>query len=137
LSDLPIAFTRKGVAVLALVITSVALATFLLLQTLSNTDGPGSVLIGNEEGATREYVITAGTIDRIAAGENIEVLPASMEFRVGQSIRIRNEDTKGSIVGPYYVDANSVMTQRFTSAGTYSGLCSVHPSGRLTLTVHE
>jgi plastocyanin len=122
---------------LAALVVVVALGTFLALRLTADPDGPGSVLVGNDIGVTREYVIQPGVVDRIAAGENIEVLPASLELRVGDSLRIRNDDDKGSVVGPFYVGPKSVTTQRFTSAGTYSGLCTVHPSGNLTLTVRE
>jgi plastocyanin len=127
---------RRGVLPFGALVVAVAVATFLFLHA-SSDGGPGSMLMGNDQGATHEYVIAPGTIDRIARGEDIDVLPAEIAFRVGDSIRIRNEDTKGSVVGPFYVDAKSVMTQRFTSAGSYTGLCSVHPSGKLTLTVRK
>lgn len=117
-------------------ILAVALATFLLLRSASN-GGPGSILVGNDQGATHEYVISPGTFERIERGENVSVLPAAIDFRVGDTLRIRNDDNKGSVVGPFYVDAHSVMTQRFTSAGTYSGLCTVHPSGKIELTVRK
>jgi plastocyanin len=114
----------------------VASGTYFLLRS-TETGGPGSVLVGNDERVTREYVIAPGTGERIRQGENIEVLPASITFQVGDTIRIRNDDTEGSVVGPFYVHAHSVMTQRFTSPGTYSGLCTVHPSGEIELVVHQ
>jgi len=83
----------------------------------------------------REFVIPAGTADRIANGEDVEIVPAELVMSVGQSIRIENHDVVGHIVGVFYVGAGETLTQRFDTAGELSGECSVHPSGSFTLRV--
>ena len=87
------------------------------------------------EDAEYSYVIPAGTADRIRQGVSVEILPATLEVRVGESIRIVNEDDEGHFIGIFYVGPGETVTQRFASAGEFVGNCTVHPSGTLTLRV--
>lgn len=82
-----------------------------------------------------DYVIPAGTADRIAAGERLEIVPAELVVRVGESIRIANEDDTDHLVGLFFVGAGQTVTQRFRSEGTLEGECSVHPSGEFRIVV--
>lgn len=84
-----------------------------------------------------DYLIPAGTADRMSAGEAVDILPAELRVTVGEVIRIVNEDEEGHFVGIFYVGAGETVTQRFASAGEFVGACSVHPSGQLTLEVSE
>jgi hypothetical protein len=84
-----------------------------------------------------DYLIPPGTADRIAAGEEVEIVPQELVIEVGESIRIVNDDAVGHIVGVFYVGAGETLTQRFDSPGELSGECSVHPSGAFTLRVVE
>ena len=99
----------------------------------------GALIVDDPDAGTAdyEYVIPEGTADRIAAGEDVEILPAQLTVRVGEVIRIVNEDLSGHFVGIFYVGAGETVTQRFNSAGEFSGLCTIHPSGQITLTVEE
>lgn len=81
------------------------------------------------------YVIPAGTGTRIDEGQSVDIIPADIDARVGQVIRIENQDTRGHVVGPFFVGRGETMTQRFTSPGTLRGTCSVHPNGAITVTV--
>lgn len=89
------------------------------------------------ESATYEFLIPAGTGDRIEAGELVEILPARLDVQVGETIRIVNEDSRGHFVGIFYVGEGETVTQRFASPGEFQGACTVHPSGQLSLVVHE
>lgn len=84
-----------------------------------------------------DYLIPAGTGELISAGGPVEILPAELNVRVGEVIRIINEDNEGHFVGIFFVGAGETVTQRFSAAGEFVGACSVHPSGQLTLTVQE
>jgi plastocyanin len=83
------------------------------------------------------YVIPLGAGVALDRGEPLEILPAELAVRVGEVIEIINEDERGHLVGPFFVGANEVMRQQFVSAGEYQGICTVHPSGEITLTVTE
>lgn len=85
--------------------------------------------------AEHDYVIPFGTFDRIAGGETIVILPNELRARVGEVIRIRNDDRRGHMLGPFYVGPGETLTQMFTAPGTFVGECTVDPSGQMTLVV--
>ena len=82
-----------------------------------------------------DFTIPSGTADRIAAGDDVEIVPAELVVKVGDAIRIVNHDTHDHIVGVFFVAAGETLTQRFNSVGVLSGECSVHSSGSFTLRV--
>lgn len=111
---------------------------FSLLATACGSDA--EPLVSADPGAESfdyDYLIPVGTADRISDGEPVEILPAALAVRVGEVIRIVNEDDEGHFVGIFYVGAGETVTQRFTSVGEFVGNCTVHPSGTLTLEVRE
>jgi hypothetical protein len=117
-------------------ISSVALLALPLLilpacgsDELSLIDDPGSLE------ATYEYVVPAGSGEAFDRGEPLEILPPTLEAKVGEVIRIVNEDSRGHIVGPFYVGAGETLVQRFASPGVFQGACTVHPSGQFELKV--
>jgi plastocyanin len=75
------------------------------------------------EGETLEFVVPAGTGDRLAMGETVTIMPSELTFRVGDTIRIRNEDRFPQSVGPYLVAAGEVFELKYGSPGTYEGYC--------------
>lgn len=102
-------------------------------------DEAGPLIERGDAGAAADYlyVITAGTAERLANGEEVEIIPANLDVRVGEVIRVVNEDAEGHFVGIFYVGAGETVTQRFASPGEFEGNCTVHPSGQLVLTVRE
>jgi len=100
-------------------------------------DLPGVELALGVKQATYEFVIPPGAGDALAAGEPLRIVPARFEAKVGESVRIVNNDRQGHNVGPWYVGPNETVKQKFTSPGVYEGLCSVHPSGAMVLEVTE
>jgi plastocyanin len=85
--------------------------------------------------ADYSFVIPPGAGEALDSGEPLEILPGSMEVRVGEVIEIVNADGRGHLVGPFFVGAGETLRQRFASPGEYLGVCTVHPSGELKLTV--
>lgn len=79
--------------------------------------------------------VPAGTAARIEAGESVELLPRTLEVSVGDTLEIRNLDDEIHEVGPYVVGAQQTLRQTFTSPGTIQGLCTLHPSGEITIVV--
>lgn len=118
-----------------------AAAAILLLATTGGCSGGGSdALLVEDPGAIvadYEYLIPAGTGERLTAGENIEILPAELDVKVGEVIRIVNQDDRGHFVGIFFVGAGETVTQRFASPGEFMGQCTVHPSGQIVLRVAE
>lgn len=103
------------------------------------SEGRGALLVDDPDAvsADYEYRIPGGTAERITAGETVEILPAQLTVKVGEVIRIVNEDAAGHFVGIFYVGPGETVTQRFASPGEFSGLCTIHPSGQITLSVEE
>ncbi|NND84896.1 MAG: hypothetical protein HKN46_07080 [Acidimicrobiia bacterium] len=116
---------------LLLLVAVALLASACGADELSLIDDPEAVE------ATYEYVVPAGAGEAYDRGEPLEILPAELEARVGEVIRIRNEDDRGHIVGPFYVGPGETLVQRFASAGVFVGQCTVHPSGQFELSVVE
>jgi plastocyanin len=100
-----------------------------------NLPGVGSVL--GSQSATYEFFIPEGASDRLAAGEDLDIVPGRFAAKVGESVKIVNHDRRGHNVGLWYVGPGETVIQKFTSAGTYQGLCTVHPTGALVVEVTE
>ncbi len=96
---------------------------------------PAAEAIEAVDAATYEFVIPAGAGEALDAGTPLEILPGELDVRVGETIRIVNEDDRGHTVGPFFVGANETLTQRFSSPGEFVGVCTVHPSGQIVLVV--
>ncbi|MDJ0498580.1 MAG: hypothetical protein QNJ89_12175 [Acidimicrobiia bacterium] len=92
---------------------------------------------GSGGGADYSYTIPAGSGEAIDRGEPLDVLPDSLEVRVGELFELINEDNRGHLVGPFFVGAGETVRQRFNAPGSFIGICTVHPSGEFVLTVVE
>lgn len=79
--------------------------------------------------------VPLGTAARLAAGENVELLPQRLELKVGDRLEIRNHDTEAHEVGPYTVPAGQTLVQSFSSPGVLQGACSLHPDGEVVIVV--
>lgn len=95
------------------------------------------VLRENESRVDYDYVIPAGTQDRKLRGETVEIMPDSLDVEVGETIRIRNDDEAGAFAGIFYVGAGEVVSMRFTTPGTLSGVCDLNSSGEFRIDVAE
>ncbi len=117
----------------------IVLACASVALTACGSDGQDALVVDDPTAVSFEYdyLIPAGTGDLISSGGPVEILPAELSVRVGEVIRIVNEDDEGHFVGIFFVGAGETVTQRFASEGTFVGACSVHPSGTLTLEVTE
>jgi hypothetical protein len=82
-----------------------------------------------------EYVIPAGTAYEISLGKDPKIMPDALDVKVGQTIRIENQDSKSHTIGTFYVLAGQTLTYRFSTAGVYEGICSTTPSKTFILTV--
>lgn len=79
--------------------------------------------------------VAPGTAQRLAAGEEVDLLPRTLEVSVGDRLEITNRDEVTHEVGPYTVAAGQTLRQTFTSVGTLEGACTLHPSGAITIVV--
>lgn len=87
--------------------------------------------------ATRsiDIVVPDGTRARMEAGEEIVLFPRRLEVGVGDRIVITNDDAASHQVGPYVVGSGQQIVQIFSSPGIIEGICTLHPSGEVTIVV--
>lgn len=85
--------------------------------------------------ANYDYFIPAGTAARIAAGRPFDVVPQHLDVKVGETIRIRNQDSVGAEVGVFFVGPGETVSMKFTKRGVLRGKCTVHRSGEFTINV--
>lgn len=131
--------SKVQIAVLAVLVPVVLVGAYLI-GTAGGDEAPAGIDITSADDATEfqhDFLIPLGTAGRIAAGEQIEIVPAELVVTVGDALRIVNEDSTDHIVGVFFVAAGETLTQRFNSAAVLEGECSVHPSGAFTLRVVE
>ncbi len=128
---------RVQKVVLILLVPAVIVGALFLGRTLRDDETSGVQVADADDASTFEYdyTIPLGTAERIDAGEAVEIVPAELTVKVGEAIRIVNEDDEGHVVGVFFVGAGETMTQRFTAPGELSGACSVHSDGEFTLRV--
>ncbi len=108
-----------------------------LLLTACGGDGEIFEVAETESVGTAEYSfeIPDGAGEALDAGTPLEILPAELRARVGESIEIVNQDDRGHLVGPWFVGAGETLRQEFTSPGEFIGICTVHPSGEIKVIV--
>jgi len=84
---------------------------------------------------TIEILVPEGTQAQMDAGEEIVLFPRRLEVGVGDRIIIANDDTSSHQVGPYVVGPGQEIVQTFSSPGIIEGICTLHPSGEVTIVV--
>lgn len=117
---------RRRVAAVALI------ALVLPLPACGSDDTPAIASYGEvsaDETADYEYVVPYGTSVRINAGQVVDLMPQYLEVRVGETIRIKNQDSRDYMIGPFFVAAAQTLSMRFTQEGTLSGTCTMNPEG--------
>lgn len=84
---------------------------------------------------TIEIVVPDGTQERTDQGEQIVLFPRRLEVTVGDRLIITNEDVVTRQVGPYVVGSGQRIDQTFSTVGSIEGICTLHPSGEVTIVV--
>jgi plastocyanin len=79
--------------------------------------------------------VPEGTQAQIDAGEEIVLFPRRLEVGVGDRIVIENDDVSSHQVGPYVVGPGQRIVQAFPTTGIIEGICTLHPSGEVTIVV--
>jgi hypothetical protein len=94
-----------------------------------------SRLFDQPEGVAHTFEIPLGTADRLAAGEDVAVLPENLSFKVRDRLVVTNHDDEVHYVGAFPVAPGQTLDKRFSDAVSLSGFCSLHASGRLTIDI--
>jgi hypothetical protein len=93
--------------------------------------------LGPNDATDYEYVVPYGTGNQLDAGKVIEIMPQTLDVKVGESIRIVNDDIRDYMIGPFFVTAGQTLAMRFTHPGVLTGVCLVNPGGEFTINVAE
>jgi hypothetical protein len=109
-----------GIAIVAVIVIIVALAAG-----------------GGRDGVTPRYVIPAGTSARIAAGEQVSVMPPRLVVHVGDRLVLRNDDSVTQQMGPLTVKAGGVVEMKFARIGTIEGTCTMNAEGTAKIVIEE
>ena len=131
---------RPRQLILLVVVPLVVVVGLVVGRSMGDDAAPGGIQIESADDAdefAHDYLIPPGTASRIAAGDDVEIVPAELVVKVGDAIRIVNDDSDDHVVGVFFVAAGETLTQRFKSVAVLEGECSVHPSGQFTLRVLE
>jgi plastocyanin len=104
----------------------------------SDADSKPEAIEASVDGAAdHEFVIPLGSARRADKGEHLFIFPSKLVVKVGETIRIVNEDDRMQIVGPFSVGPGQTLTQRFSSPGTFIGVCTTHPDSEFTIVVES
>ena len=121
----------SGALVLAFTATAAACGT----SRESGIGGAESSPIGSKDPATYEYKVPFGTGNKIDSGEVVSIMPQTLDVKVGESIRIVNDDIRDYMIGPFFVSAGQTLAMRFTHEGTIKGVCQINPEGEFIIIV--
>jgi len=94
-----------------------------------------STLALPQSGHTLTFVIPDGTADRVAAGEEVTILPGDLRMRQRDLLVLINEDSSTHQVASILIGSGETVTTRFSEAVVVSGFCSLHPSGQIAIHV--
>ena len=84
---------------------------------------------------TIELVIPAGTAARVASGEPVPTIPDEMDFLLGDTLLVVNEDIVDHQLGPVWVPPGTSAQLSLDEAEKYSYSCSFQPSRFLGINV--
>jgi hypothetical protein len=84
---------------------------------------------------TIELVIPAGTAEKVVQGQGQPTIPKNMIFVVGDTLVVRNADTKNHQLGPLFIPAGTSASLGFSAVEKYAYSCSFVPGNYLGLDV--
>jgi hypothetical protein len=89
----------------------------------------------SREPTTRTILIADGSSELIEQGENPLEIPPTWSFLADDTLVLDNRDDVAHTLGAWYVPPNTV--RRFDLQPAYGGffVCSLHPSGAITLDI--
>jgi hypothetical protein len=82
-----------------------------------------------------ELVVPRGTAARVAEGEDPPSIPSDLEFAVGDTLVVRNEDVVSHQLGPIWVPAGGTGRLTIRQAASYAYTCSFRRERTIDLRV--
>lgn len=84
-----------------------------------------------------QWTIPKGTAEQVDVGTHDKIFPSVLYARIGQNIRIINEDRIAYTVGPFIIGPGQTLEQTFRRTGTFEGVCTTHAGATFVLIVEE
>lgn len=83
------------------------------------------------------YSVPPGTVARMATGEHLDVLPATIALTLGKQdiLVIRNDDSQPIQVGPFKIEPGQRFVQQYYNRGTFDLICTIHENERLRIII--
>ncbi len=81
------------------------------------------------------YTIPLGTVERLQAGEDVSVLPDTIELTTADWLVIRNDDHESFLFGNFTIRAGETFKHRYSQPGDYTADCTLHQSGAVKVLV--
>lgn len=89
-------------------------------STAPATSGAPSTTV--REGVVHDFVVPAGTFAKLDRGEDPGIIPKRIDVHVGDSIRVRNDDTETVRLGLFNVAPGDTVTMDFNKVTVLSGV---------------
>ncbi len=96
-----------------------------------------SRFVEQPEGTTYTIDIPLGTAERLAAGENVEIIPEELSFKLRDVLVIVNRDSAVHTIGPFEVGPGERSEHSFGQVAAFSSYCSLHPSGAISFSISD
>ena len=94
-------------------------------------------VVDQPPGETYTIDIPPGTAERLAAGEEVEVIPDELDFTLRDVLIIVNRDSAAHTIGPFQVEPGERSEHSFNEVAAISSYCSLHPSGSISISIEE
>lgn len=120
----------SGLAIFLAILAPLVIATAIGVFAATSGDEP-------RRAEQIDLVVEKGTQDRVNAGETVVMMPSRIELKVGDTIRIRNDDTVDQWVGPYLVRAGQEFSFTYGAPGRFAGYCPLADGKRYEILVSE
>lgn len=96
-----------------------------------------SRFVDQPPGQTHTIDIPHGTAERLAAGEDVEIIPDELDFTLRDVLVIENRDSVAHTIGPFEIGPGERSEHSFGEAAAFSSYCSLHPSGTISISIGE
>ncbi len=74
------------------------------------------------EPVTHEFVIPAGTAEKLARDEDVGIIPKRLKVRLGDKIKVRNDDSQWARLGLFDVAPGETVSMAFNTPGEMEGV---------------
>lgn len=96
-----------------------------------------SRFVDQPDGEAYTIDIPPGTAERLAAGEDVEIVPDELELKLRDLLIIVNRDSVRHTIGPFEVGPGETSEHTFGEAAAFNSYCSLHPAGSIRISIGD